>query len=94
MAEIDPVNVTFTPLHIKLLLHYHCNCDPWPQSDAPAVSDYTQALVYFELVQPDSESGSGYITTERGKAHIKSLLTTPLPRQAWVNESGRVISQP
>jgi hypothetical protein len=73
----------FTPLHIELILHYHCCCNLWPQHDAPAVIEFTDDLLGMGLIVGDRESGSGYRTTERGGKFVEKLCNTEIPVQVW-----------
>lgn len=79
-----PAKHRYTPLHLQLLLHYHCSAEPYALYDSlhansPAVRSFRYDLEREGLLREDFQSGSGYATTRRGKAFIKTLLTTPLP---------------
>jgi len=85
-----------TPLHIKLLLHHHCRCEPYSRHDpdhaeSPAVSEYRSELILADILTIDSTSGSGYMTTERGKALVEMLCQTPFPESKWINPLTRKI---
>lgn len=70
-----------TPLHITLLIHYHCIAEKFhPQS--PSASEYTAELLKEGLIE-STDSPSGYQTTSRGKVHIEGLLALPFPQ--WVS---------
>lgn len=71
-----------TPLHIKLLLHYYAIGTRW-ETPSPAASDYTQDLLNWGLIEASETSGSGYVATDRGKAHIEGLMRLSLPK--WVS---------
>lgn len=71
-----------TPNHIEVLLHYHCFTDKHPNEDAPAVK---AALDFFLKEDILRLSKGDFTTTERGKAFVTMLCTTPLPTKVWVN---------
>ena len=71
-----------TPLHIRLLIHYHTMNEKW-QKPSPAASDYTVDLVKWGLIEERAESPSGYRATERGVEHVEGLCRLALP--LWVS---------
>jgi hypothetical protein len=78
----------FTPLHIKLLLHYHTNPVPFSNSHSPAVRDFTDDLILYKLVEKLSEPnqhGGCYVTTLMGNAYVRAICSVPLPEQRWVS---------
>lgn len=88
-----------TPLHIGLLLHHHCHCEPYSEHDprhaeSSAVSEYRKHLILEDLLTVDAQSGSGYMTTERGKALVQMLCDTPYPISEWVNPLTKNIIKP
>lgn len=76
-----------TPLHLRLLLHYHITPETF-QPESPAAKDYTLDLVNLGLLGHVAQQ---LTTTERGKAHIRQLETLPLPQKAWTDFSGKAI---
>jgi len=83
-----------TPLHIQLLLHAHAICEPI-ESLTDTKNEYLNDLVKSGLIKPDEESAphptSGWMTTERGRAHIEQILALPLPVKIWADSHGRPI---
>lgn len=71
----------WSPLHIKILLHYHSIAEPWP-SETETLTDYIKELCVFDLLKED-QTKSGYSTTARGNAYIDAILSMPLPIQRW-----------
>ncbi len=62
-----------TPLHINLLIHYHCIRNPYPHClRAPSVIQYTEELLNHGLIAADANP-SGYITTKKGAVALLFL---------------------
>jgi len=83
-----------TPNDIEILIHCHCSATVHPRIDAPAVKDSLKWMVeegLIETAHTDAWNKTIYHTTERGQALIMMLCHTPLPEQAWVDGSGKVI---
>lgn len=75
---------SWTPLHLQLLLHYYTMVDALPNHSAPAVLAYTDDLLHNQLIEKAAPSrtrthGHGWQLTKRGEAHVKALITAPLP---------------
>ena len=83
-----------TPLHIQLLLHCHAICEPI-KGDTATKGQYLIDLEQSGLIKPDEEAAgrptSGWVTTERGRAHIEQMLALPLPVMVWADFQGRPI---
>lgn len=78
-----------TPLHIEILLWYHCRAEPFAirepeHARSTVVRDFRASLMKDNLIYESSTSGSGYTLTDRGKAFIEFILDTPLPVCKWV----------
>ena len=88
-----------TPIHINLILHHHCHCEPYSKNNqdhanSQAVNKFRQDLLDNGILVEDSESGSGYMTTEKGVALVRMLESTPYPKSKWVNPlTGKVIHE-
>jgi len=78
-----------TPNDIEILIHCHVCPEPHPRAKFPAVSETLRSLEVNGLIE--QRLGDGYHTTERGKAHIEQLCSTPWPTQVWVNANGGII---
>jgi len=73
----------WTPLHIKLMLHYFCVCEPWSRPSS-AASAYTKMLVTDGLIVPDG-GASGYKATPLGTALVEMWCDTPIPVAIYVD---------
>jgi len=64
-----------TPLHIRLLIHYHCFSHlPTYCPDAPSVIDYTEELRANQFIYPDESKASGFVTSIKGRDAIRHML--------------------
>lgn len=80
----------FTPLHLQILLHYHCSPEEYAKDDerhrtSEAVKEYTDDLRKLDLIER-SVDGAVFQTTERGNAYVRGICSVPLPIQRWVIE--------
>jgi hypothetical protein len=57
-------NPKMMPLHIELMMHYHCSASPFARRTAPAVVAFTQQLLKAGLIVA---TVYGYKTTEGGR---------------------------
>jgi len=73
-----------TPLHIELMIHYYAHCEPTYNPEAPAVKEYTLDLLKEGLIDESATSGSGYVSTDKGKAFVEKICETPIPVQTWI----------
>ncbi len=78
-----------TPLHIRMLLHYHSIGEPYAKhdpnhADSPAVWEYRGDLLRDGLIEANACSGSGWGATPKGRAHVEALCSLPLPECRWV----------
>ena len=78
-----------TPNDIEILIHCHVSPTPHPREGDSAVRESLNNFVWHELIRIDINGI--YRTTERGAAHLEQLCDMPLPRNAWVDASGRII---
>ena len=78
-----------TPNDIEILIHCHVSPSDHPRMRAPAVKE-TYA-VFEESGMIEKTDGGYYRTTERGRAHVEVLCSTPWPTQAWIDQNGNVI---
>lgn len=75
------------PIVIMVLLHIHSIAEPleksgWPPS--PARSAAMACLIANQLIYADPRSGSGWYSTEKGRAYIARLLALPFTEPARV----------
>jgi len=73
----------WTPLHIKLMLHYFCVCEPW-ERQSKAATEYTASLVRQGLIVPD-DGASGYKATPLGAALVDMWCSQPIPVAIYVD---------
>jgi hypothetical protein len=78
-----------TPLQITMMLHYYAIAAPYAQHEpehaiSPAVRSQTQDLADAGLIEPSSTSGSGWRSTDKGKAYVEMLCDLPVPVCKWV----------
>lgn len=83
----------FTPLHIELMLHYHCSCAKLDNADAPSVVEYTQQLSQMGLIEfcKDHELNRAWGSTDKGKAFVEVICNVEVPRLAWVDNNNCII---
>ena len=74
---------------LEILIFYHVCRSEHPRIDSPAVQESLQNLLRYDLISYVHHSI--YETTSRGKAWLKLILETPLPRMAWVDSNGNFI---
>jgi len=88
----------YCPANISILLHCHCSPEPIPHyipsDDAPPVTiEAIDGLMAAGAIEPDREAGEGHFrTTPLGRAWVKALCDLPPPRQAFIDQAGRVIN--
>lgn len=70
------------PAYIEILLHCHAHCEPIPRLDAPVTRDALEMLEQFGMIEADDHSGSGWLTTAKGRALVDLLCDTPIPVEA------------
>lgn len=78
-----------TPNDIEILIHCHVSPLVHPRMEAPAVKEAYRNLEANGLIEQRNEDC--YHTTDRGKAHIEVLCSTPWPTQAWIDSNGNRI---
>jgi len=80
-----------SPSDLEVLIHYHCFPLKHPRCNAPAVIQAIKMFLRDEIIK-ECENDSGYTTTEKGRAWVKMILSTPYPTQQWVDDKGNVIN--
>lgn len=105
MSETLPLhramNTLGSPANIKILLH--CHCDPRPLSEILPL-DYSrnprdpmripgvEELVRLGAIEANEHNPALFITTDLGRAWVKALCDTPIPRAAFIDALGNVIT--
>lgn len=79
-----------SPNNIEVLLHYHTDPRPHPRGDAPAVHDATVMLLALGCIQAADEPGA-YRTTEKGQAWVDALCNVEMPREAFIDNEGKIL---
>jgi hypothetical protein len=77
-----------SPLKIEILLHCHCSRTRFGRDDAPAVVEAFKDLEHSGAIIPAEH---GHITTPLGNAWVASLCNVGRPREAYVDEHGRIV---
>ena len=54
-------------------------------ANAPAIVDSIVDFVRNGLLIPSEQNSSGFSATERGKAWVEMICSTPYPEQVWRN---------
>ena len=78
------------PLYLNILLHYYSMACPYAEQDeahrtSPSVSKFHKDLIDDGLIEQGNENfpEMGYRVTEKGRAWVDHILSTPLPEQRW-----------
>ena len=82
-----------TPLAIEVLLHSYYSPEPHPRRDAPAVREIIDSFLMMDVIKPIPSWGEGaYTTTNKGRAWVQMICSTPLPVEAWIDPvTGEVV---
>ena len=86
-----------TPNNIDVLLHYHVSPTVHERFCAPAVKDAVSNFVNVGALELDvDEEGKGqegrYRTTPLGRAWVKALCSTKMPKPVFADEHGNILS--
>lgn len=73
-----------TPLKLNLLMHVYAIAEPFNHPDAPAWYSARSELVMNNLIDVSNKSPCGYSLTQRGRAFVKLILSTPMPEYITV----------
>lgn len=79
-----------SPLTIEMMLHAYCSAAPWPRKDAPACVEVHSWLRVYELIEDEATTSDwkwdGMMkATEKGRAWVHLICSTPVPIQTWVD---------
>lgn len=80
-----------TPNNIEVLLHCHTATTPHPRKDAPAVTAALTTLFHAGCIDPGATPGS-YVTTPLGEAWVQAMCNVEIPRVAYVDTQGQILS--
>ena len=76
------------PLQVEILMHYYARADGYKTNYSNANAEYLQQFVDEGVL---NDSTSPWTLTEKGRAWVHAILTTPCPTPAWITAEGRVI---
>lgn len=81
-----------TPYMLEILFHHHCSRAPFPRENAPAYTETVDELVLLGVLE---RIEFGFIqSTDRGKAYIEMILTTPLPEMGLYDpRTGKLVGR-
>ncbi len=83
-------NAIKTPNNIEVLLHCYVSPNPHPRVRAASVQESLNAFLEIGAIEPSG--GETYRTTPLGDAWVKALCNVPIPRAAFVDESGKILA--
>jgi hypothetical protein len=86
------MNKPLTPNELEILIHCHTTPTAHPRHDAPAVQEALAWFMEDGIIKP-TDTCRVFTTTNKGRAWLSDILATPMPRQAWINSSGKVIEE-
>lgn len=84
------MKVTYSPLIIEIMLHYHTRTTDYGEADnnadAPAVKEATEWLRDNGLLESNAEDAGGrcYDITPKGTTYVGFLQDVQMPVQKWV----------
>lgn len=83
-----------SPFSIELLIWYHCRCEQHPKHDIPLVIEETKRFLVLGAIRfsEREDPPNLYETTPLGAAWVKAICRTPLPKTAFIDEQGNVLS--
>jgi hypothetical protein len=73
-----------TPNEVEVLIHYLCSPQPHPRVTAPAVVMAIKKFVNDEIFKVIDDE-AGYAVTDKGRAFVDMILSTPYPENRWVD---------
>ena len=80
-----------TPIHVQMMLHYHCIAAPYaehkPEHRYPTdVAKYRSELFALGLIIPANieELVDIWLTTDKGKAYVDAVCAVQVPICKWV----------
>ena len=73
------------PITIELMLHIYYAASPHPKMHSDSFKDAAKTLIARQLVRPDPDGGDDLVSTTRGDAWVRMLMSTPMPEQVWVD---------
>ncbi len=76
--------MTFTVLHIKIMLHHYAIAAPYSRHDpahanSEAVREYHAQLISRDMLRQNENSPSGYSVTLKGLSYVNALKAVAEP---------------
>ena len=79
-----------TPNDLEILIHCYCRPEEHPRISAPAVQETIKRFMEDGIIKRD-QNNEYFITTGKGTAWLRSILSVPYPTQVWIDKDGNVI---
>lgn len=79
------------PAHIEFLLWCYCRCEPHSNLGAPVIAGAVSKFLGAGVIVPKEGCENQWECTELGRAWVKLLVDTPLPRTRYVDQYGKTI---
>lgn len=81
------------PAHVEFLMHCHCSPEPFERWGVPMFMELASVWTGRGIIRRTTNEAVApvYTTTDLGKAWVNAICNTPLPKQVFVDEMGRVL---
>ena len=76
------------PVNVEVLLHCHTTPAPHPNIEAKSTKDAINRLLEGDCITPEDNY---YRTTELGRAWVKAICNTEMPKIKYVDAQGNVL---
>ena len=73
-----------TPLHVEIIMHHYISPGSF-RADTETIRSYRQYWIEEGCIEYNGGETT-YVVTDKGKAWIEKILSTPMPTQKWVWE--------
>jgi DNA-binding HxlR family transcriptional regulator len=88
-----------SPYKLTVMIHIYCCPGEFRESgiieSADAFSDTLEDMLLRGIINKsslvDEVRKHPYSLTEKGEAWLKAILSTPIPKQVWVDSNGKII---
>lgn len=79
-----------SPYILQMLLHFYYCLDSFHGSDSRAYSEGLRYLLTLQVIK-SIDNHAKYTVTPKGAAWVRTILKTPTPQVAHIDQQGRVI---
>lgn len=79
-----------SPAYVHFLLR--CHWSPEPHQDSPVNKEAASHFIALGAIDPHSDKERLYRCTKLGRAWVRAICDTPIPRQVFLDASGQEIS--